>query len=80
MLPTKPFTIAMRYGPGFLSHWKYLVWSVHGLKHAGSAPGPETIFGPAKAEVAAKSAAPAANGSTNLLINIGVTPVYSAAF
>src|SRR5579883_1114683 len=48
VLPTKPLTNAILYGPAFFGHWKYLVWSDQGLKHSGLAPGPETTFGPAK--------------------------------
>src|SRR6476661_651039 len=48
VLPTKPLTRAIRYGPGFFSHWKNLVCADHGLKHWALAPGPETIFGPAQ--------------------------------
>ena len=49
VLPTKPLTTAIRYGPGFLSHCMYLVWVDQGLKQAGSAPGPGTTFGAARA-------------------------------
>src|SRR5579863_8857048 len=55
VLPTKPLTRAILYGPGFLSHWKNFVLSDQGLKHSGLAPGPDTIFGPAKATVEVKS-------------------------
>src|SRR5580692_4898783 len=48
VLPKKPLTRAIRYGPGFFSHWKNLVCADHGLKHWALAPGPETIFGPAQ--------------------------------
>src|SRR3954454_16972571 len=59
MLPTKPLTSAILYGPGFFCHWKNFVLSDHGLKQAGLAPGPVTVFGPAIAAEAAKSAASA---------------------
>src|SRR5436190_12843871 len=48
VLPTKPLTRAIRYGPGFFSHWKNLVCADHGLKHWALAPGPDTILGPAQ--------------------------------
>src|SRR5262245_2047586 len=49
VLPTNPLTSAILYGPCFFGHWKYFVFASQGLKHSGLAPGPETIFGPAKA-------------------------------
>src|SRR5881409_3974483 len=49
VLPTKPLTSAIRYGPGFFGHWKNFVSDDHGLKQAISAPRPETTLGPAKA-------------------------------
>src|SRR5215467_3774926 len=49
VLPTNPFTRAILYGPCFFGHWKYFVLASQGLKHWGSAPGPETTFGPARA-------------------------------
>ena len=49
VLPTKPLTSAILYGPGFFAHWKNLVLSDQGLKHSGLAPGPETMLGPAQA-------------------------------
>ena len=55
VLPTKPLATAIRYGPSFFGHWKYLVDEFHGLKHPGSAPGPETVLGPAKATVEVRS-------------------------
>ena len=36
VLPTKPLTRAIRYGPSFFDHWKYLVSADQGLKHWGS--------------------------------------------
>src|ERR1700728_868070 len=48
VLPTKPLTSAILYGPGCLAHWKNLVLSDQGLKHSAFAPGPETTFGPAQ--------------------------------
>jgi hypothetical protein len=48
-----------------LSHWRNFVWAVQGLKHAGSAPGPETTFGPAKATVEPVSIAAPANSDKN---------------
>ena len=47
VLPTKPFTTAMRYGPGLAFHFMNLVSPDHGAKHSGFAPGPDTISGPA---------------------------------
>src|SRR5579863_7159676 len=54
VLPTKPLATAMRYGPSFFGHWKNLVDADHGLKHSGSAPGPETVLGPANAALEAR--------------------------
>src|SRR6266545_5854469 len=46
VLPMKPLSRAMRYGPFFFLNWKNLVVFVQGLKHFASAPGPCTISGP----------------------------------
>ena len=35
VLPTKPLTRAIRYGPCLASHWKILVLSFQGAKHSG---------------------------------------------
>src|SRR5580704_8857720 len=42
VLPMKPLTSAIRKGPSFFARLKNFVLSFHGLKQAGSAPGPET--------------------------------------
>src|SRR5438270_6576556 len=64
VLPTKPLTRAILYGPGFFSHWKNLVLSDQGLKHSGLAPGPETTLGPASDGVTFNMQAAATSAAT----------------
>src|SRR5690242_13655788 len=71
VLPMKPLASAMRYGPSFFGYWKNFVLSVQGLKHCGSAAGPETTLGPAaRAEPAMAAAAKAPSAAVEASRNV----------
>src|SRR3954454_7234390 len=74
VLPTKPLTTAIRYGPGFLSHCMYLVCADQGLKQAASGPGPETIFGPARAATPDNRKPASASAGMRMAAAIGFPP------
>src|SRR3954447_2662329 len=77
VLPTKPLTSAIRYGPSFFFHWKNLVCSDQGLKQLGWYPGPLTICGPAMAEPAQRPAATTAVAAKSVRRNIDQPPCYA---
>jgi hypothetical protein len=76
VLPTKPLTSAMRYGPGRCGHWKKRLLLAAGAKHCGIAPGPCTTRGVSCADVVLTNApmATAQPNAAGINLLIGVSP------
>jgi hypothetical protein len=81
VLPTYPFTRAIRYGPVLAGHWNVFVSGAHGLKHSGLTPGVFEIFGPAaRAALLAMASVAATAAQTSVVANFGIVILQVCGF